>query len=149
MVACSLTTTSDLLPFVSNDLLILKCPPLPSPHSLRPHWLCTNFAALLQSSPVHCSALQWRHWRRGQRRSARLDFLRGTTGQLHQPSFQTAGRVGNSSNLFFSRFQLHIPLNLIFLTNKLGWRHFKLTQFSSGSSLAFCTTHLKDSTLYY
>ena len=143
MVACGLTTTSDLLPFVSNDLLILKCPPCLPSHSLRPHWLCTN---LLH----YCRAHQWLHWTwRGQRRSARLDFFRGTTGQLHQPSFQTAGRVGNSSNLFFFRFQLHNPLNLIFLTNKLGWRHFKLTPFSSGASLTFCTTHLKDSTMYY
>ena len=141
MVACSLTTTCDLLPFVSNDLLILKCHPFPPIHCD----LTGNALILLH----YCRAHQWLHWRRGQRRSARLDFLRGTTGQLHQPSFQTAGRVGNSSNLFFFRFQLHNPLNLIFLTNKLGWRHFKLTQFSSGASLTFCTTHLKDSTMYY
>ena len=52
MVACGLTTTCDLLPFVSNDLLILKCPLAFLPFIATSLGLCTNFAALLQSTPV-------------------------------------------------------------------------------------------------
>ena len=92
----------DLLPFVSNDLPILKCS-----HSLQPHWPLI----LLH----YCRVEQWQ-W-------AALHCIGGDRDEVQAWIFQednctslsfqtTAGRVGNASNLFF-----HNSLNMILLTN--------------------------------